>query len=126
MATSETLPHATEPSRPSRPQLIVEPVPPVDSEQRRWLRLLGLDFVAGCAFFLTLFGTGIPWFVLGVLLCWPFAGIASLVYLAISSDTNGSRGAPSSPQTRVGRSHAREPVSASPLRLPASPVEASD
>ncbi len=57
-------------------------------EERRWARLLGLRMVAFAVLLSALFGTGIAWFIVPALIALPIVGSLTIVYLAMSSDTN--------------------------------------
>jgi hypothetical protein len=59
-------------------------------EQRRWLRLLGVELAVFALGLALLFATGIGWFVLPPLFAAPIAAPLTFVYLAMSSDTNRS------------------------------------
>jgi len=65
-------------------------------EQQRWLLPLGLELTVFSAAVLALFASGIGWLVLLALAAAPIAGPLTLVYLAISSDTNGPISGPPS------------------------------
>jgi hypothetical protein len=87
------LPLAQEQSAPSlvgeRAELALAPAPTdEESEQRRWMVHLGLPFAAFSTFFALLFGTGVGWFILPALMSVAIAGPITLIYLALSSDTN--------------------------------------
>jgi hypothetical protein len=57
-------------------------------EDRRWVTLLGAEFAFVSVFLAAALGSGIGWFVLPVLLAAPIGGGLTLVYLAMSTDTN--------------------------------------
>jgi hypothetical protein len=59
------------------------------NEERRWMRVLGIPMLATCVFMATAIGTSIHWLIAFCLAFGPGVGVVSLVYLAISSDTNG-------------------------------------
>ncbi len=59
-------------------------------EERRWLLMLGLPFVASSCFFAATIGTGILWLLAPAMIFGPGLLILAFVYLGISSDTNGS------------------------------------
>jgi hypothetical protein len=57
------------------------------NEQERWARFLGIEIAALSVCLAALFASGIVWFVLPTLAV-PIGGALTLVYLAMSSDTN--------------------------------------
>ena len=80
-----------EPSRP--PLAVVEPPEASLSEKypnevRRWTLLMGIPMLAASASVALAFGTSLHWLYGGALLA-PFVGGFAIIYLAISSDTEG-------------------------------------
>jgi hypothetical protein len=79
----------------SRPQLAIAQALPVASaepypdEIRRWTVLLGLPMLGACLFIALAIGTSLTWLYGGAVLLGPGVGIGAIVYLAMSSDTNG-------------------------------------
>jgi hypothetical protein len=59
------------------------------NEDRRWMLVLGIPMLGACIFMATAIGTSINWLIAFCLAFGPGAGVVSLIYLAISSDTNG-------------------------------------
>jgi NADH dehydrogenase len=57
-----------------------------DSEQRRWLRILGIPFLAASVFIAAALGGAGSWFRGAAILAGPGLGVVGLVYLALSSD----------------------------------------
>jgi hypothetical protein len=77
-----------------RAELALAPAPTdEETEQRRWIVRLGLEFVSFSIFFALLFGTGVGWFIVPALMSVAIAGPITLIYLALSSDTNRLAGA---------------------------------
>jgi hypothetical protein len=58
------------------------------AEERRWTYLLGSEFAISSLWLAVTFASGIGWFVLPAVLAVPIVGPLTLVYLAMSSDTN--------------------------------------
>ncbi len=59
-----------------------------DTEQKRWMLWFGLPALIGCVFLGVTFGTGDAWW-LGLALTALLVDIFVLVWLAMTSDTNG-------------------------------------
>ena len=59
------------------------------NDQRRWGVLLSLQFAVLAASLTALFASGSGWLILPALLAMPIAASLTVVYLAMSSDTNG-------------------------------------
>jgi hypothetical protein len=57
------------------------------NEPKRWARFLGIELAALSVCLAALFASGIVWFVLPTLAL-PIGAALTLVYLAMSSDTN--------------------------------------
>jgi hypothetical protein len=62
------------------------------SEAVRWQILFGLPMLVACIVMALTIGTGIHWLIALCLAFGPGGSVISLVYLAISSDTNGRAG----------------------------------
>jgi hypothetical protein len=58
-------------------------------EEARWILTLGAPFVVAAASFMAALGTGITWLIATAIVAGPEAGVIALVFLALSSDTNG-------------------------------------
>ena len=58
------------------------------NEDRRWMLVLGIPMLGACIFMATAIGTSIHWLIAFCLAFGPVVGVVSLIYLAISSDTN--------------------------------------
>lgn len=58
------------------------------SEQARWELVLGLPFAIAASLITAAIGTGIPWLIGPAIAAGPGGGVVTLVFLAISSDTN--------------------------------------
>jgi hypothetical protein len=63
------------------------------TEEARWILTLGTPFVVAAASFMAALGTGITWLIAPAIVAGPGAGVIGLVYLALSSDTNGAAAA---------------------------------
>jgi len=59
------------------------------TEEARWILTLGAPFAVAAASFMAAFGTGITWLIAPAIVAGPGAGVIGLVFLALSSDTNG-------------------------------------
>jgi hypothetical protein len=59
------------------------------NEERRWMRVLGIPALFACIFMAAAIGTGIHWLIVFCLIFGPGVGVLSIIFLAISSDTNG-------------------------------------
>jgi hypothetical protein len=59
-------------------------------EERRWLLMLGIPFLASACFFAATIGTGLLWLLAPAMVLGPALLILAFVYLGISSDTNGT------------------------------------
>jgi len=59
-----------------------------DREQRRWMRILAIPFVAASVFITAALGGAGSWFMAAAILGGPVLGIVSLVYVSLSADTN--------------------------------------
>jgi hypothetical protein len=93
MSTSSINPTFTQPIRKaqSTSQTVDAPSASVEAtEERRWLLMLGLPFVASASFFAATIGTGTLWLLAPAMVLGPALLILAFVYLAISSDSNGS------------------------------------
>ena len=79
---------------PSRPPLAVVEVPEASlserypNEVRRWTLLIGIPMLVASASVALAFGTSLHWLFGGALVA-PFVGGFAIIYLAISSDTEG-------------------------------------
>jgi hypothetical protein len=73
-----------------RPASIVAPSSVAETEERRWLLMLGVPFVLSACFFAATIGTGILWLLAPAMALGPALLILAFVYLGISSDSNGS------------------------------------
>ncbi len=74
--------------------MIAEALPAASAEQypdelRRWTVFLGLPMLGACLFVALAIGTSVAWLYGGAVLLGPGVGIGAIVYLAMSSDTNG-------------------------------------
>ncbi|HWB22873.1 MAG TPA: hypothetical protein VG652_08290 [Gaiellaceae bacterium] len=58
-------------------------------EERRWLLMLGLPFIASASFFAATIGTGALWLLAPAMVLGPALLILAFVYLSITSDSNG-------------------------------------
>jgi NADPH-dependent 2,4-dienoyl-CoA reductase/sulfur reductase-like enzyme len=58
-----------------------------EREQRRWIRILAIPMIAASAAMAAAL-SGSAWLMLAVVACGPGAGLAALLYLTFSSDTN--------------------------------------
>jgi hypothetical protein len=58
-------------------------------ELNRWTLFLGIPMLAACVCIGLAFGTRFHWFYAGAIAFGPGLGILAIIYLAISSDTNG-------------------------------------
>jgi hypothetical protein len=78
------------PSRPGEAVQLAPAPPPLDDahDQRRWGFLLSLELAAFAILLALLFGTGVVWFIVPAFLAAPIAVPLTLVYLAMSTDTN--------------------------------------
>jgi hypothetical protein len=59
------------------------------TEQARWILTLGAPFAVAAASFMAAFGTGITWLIAPAIVAGPGGVVIGLVFLALSSDTNG-------------------------------------
>lgn len=59
-------------------------------EVKRWLLTVGLPMLAACVCIGLAFGTSFRWFYGGAIAFGPGIGVLAIIYLAISSDTNGT------------------------------------
>ncbi len=59
------------------------------AELRRWALFLGVPFLLSAVFFMAAIGTDTLWPIGGSLLTGPGLLVAAVIYLGISSDTNG-------------------------------------
>jgi hypothetical protein len=66
-----------------------EPRDSYPNEEGRWMRVLGIPMLVAGIFMATVIGTGVHWLIAFCLVFGPGVGVVSLIYLAISSDTNG-------------------------------------
>lgn len=76
---------------------VVEASPASLSEQyphelRRWAVLLGLPVLCASAFIGIAIATPFAWLFGGAVVIGPFGVVAAIIYLAMSTDTNGGRG----------------------------------
>lgn len=62
------------------------------SESRRWIVLIGVPMVGACVCIALAIGTSVTWLYGGAVLLGPGFGVAAIIYLAMSTDTNGGRG----------------------------------
>ena len=62
------------------------------NELQRWTIFLGSPMLAGFGFVALAIATPFAWLFGGAVILGPFTGIAAIVYLALSSDTNGTSG----------------------------------
>ena len=76
-------PTATTPSETQLEQLYPD-------EMKRWILLLGTPMLAACVCIGLAFGTRLHWFYAGAIAFGPGLGVLAIIYLAISSDTNGT------------------------------------
>jgi hypothetical protein len=58
-------------------------------EASRWMLFIGLPFLAAGLFVGLAFATSVLWYWAGAIVLGPGVGIAGLVYVTLSSDTNG-------------------------------------
>jgi hypothetical protein len=58
-------------------------------EMRRWTVWFGVPMLCACAFIMLAIGTSASWLYGGVVLFGPGLGVGAIMYLAMSSDTNG-------------------------------------
>jgi len=58
-------------------------------EANRWMLFMGLPMLAAGVFVGLAFATSVLWYWAGVIVLGPGLGIAGLVYVTLSSDTNG-------------------------------------
>jgi hypothetical protein len=65
------------------------------TEEARWILTLGAPFVVAAASFMAAIGTGVTWLITPAIVAGPGAGVIGIVFLALSSDTNGAVAAPS-------------------------------
>lgn len=63
------------------------------TEEARWILTLGAPFVVAAASFMAAIGTGVTWLIVPAIVAGPGAGVIGLVFLALSSDTNGAAAA---------------------------------
>jgi hypothetical protein len=61
-------------------------------ESRRWVVLLVPPVLLASAFIALAIATPYAWFFAGALLIGPFGVVAAIIYLSMSTDTNGYRG----------------------------------
>jgi hypothetical protein len=59
-------------------------------EANRWIRTVGIPMLAACVCIGLAFGTRFSWFYAGAIAFGPGLGVLAIIYLAISSDTNGT------------------------------------
>jgi len=59
-------------------------------EANRWIRTVGIPMLASCICIGLSFGTRFDWFYAGAIAFGPGLGVLAIIYLAISSDTNGA------------------------------------
>jgi len=80
-------PQVGAPTTTTRPTHTPEPLYP--GEVRRWLTFAGLPMLAACVCVGLAFGTSFRWLYGGAILFGPGIGVLMIIYLAITSDTNG-------------------------------------
>jgi hypothetical protein len=80
------------------------------NEVSRWILVFGTPMLAACLCIGLAFGTRFAWFYGGAIAFGPGLGVLAIIYLAISSDTNGNVG--HSAVGEVGRHGEPLPVSA--------------
>lgn len=82
----------------SRPPLAVVEVPACSlseeypGEVRRWAVLIGTPMLGASVCVALAIGTSLSWLYGGAVLLGPGMGVAAIIYLAISTDTNGGNG----------------------------------
>jgi len=77
--------------RAPRPRAEVEPAQEVVlREEHRWELLLVPSFCAAAIFFALAIGTGASWFMGPAIVLGPIAMMFAIIYLCISSDSNGA------------------------------------
>jgi hypothetical protein len=69
-------------------------------EVRRWVLLAGIPMLGACVCIALAIGTPLSWFYGGVVLFGPGMGVAAIIYLSITTDTNGQ---PAPQTTRAPR-----------------------
>jgi hypothetical protein len=62
------------------------------TEEAPWILTLGAPFAVAAASFMAAIGTGTTWLITPAIVAGPGAGVIGLVFLALSSDTNGPAG----------------------------------
>lgn len=62
------------------------------AESRRWIVLIGVPMLGACVCIALAIGTSVMWLYGGAVLLGPGFGVAAIIYLAMSTDTNGGRG----------------------------------
>ena len=67
----------------------LNPFPDEGAEIKRWSLVLGLPFVLSAAFFMAVLATGQQWLIGGALLTGPGLLIMAVIYLSLTSDTDG-------------------------------------
>ena len=79
----------------SRPPLVAVEAPEASlsetypNEVRRWVLLIGIPMLAASTCVALAIGTSLHWLYGGALVFGPFMGGTAIIYLAISSDTEG-------------------------------------
>jgi hypothetical protein len=61
------------------------------AEVNRWAILMGIPFILSALFFMGAIATGREWLIGGSLFTGPGLLVAAVIYLGMSSDTNGTR-----------------------------------
>jgi hypothetical protein len=95
-----------------KPHLVAVDVPALSVQEqypheiRRWVVLLGLPMLGACVFIALAIGTSLEWLYGGAVVLGPGAGVGVIVYLAMSSDTNGARGRFAAVTSRPANLHA--------------------
>jgi hypothetical protein len=80
------------PSRSGKERVAVsEPQGGYPNEQGRWMLVFGIPMLVACIFMAMTLGTSIRWLLAFCLAFGPGVGVVSLVYLALSSDTNDGK-----------------------------------
>ena len=59
-------------------------------EPKRWMLIVGSPMLAACVCIGLAFGTRFSWLYGGAIVFGPGIGVLAIIYLAISSDTNGT------------------------------------
>ena len=82
----------------SRPPLVVVEVPAISlseeypGEVGRWAVLIGVPMLFASVCVALAIGTSLSWLYGGAVLFGPGMGVAAIIYLALSTDTNGRSG----------------------------------